>query len=108
MWANGTEVRLGSRNTTIQLLADAISPLLFMDKPVVDQTVLSGTFDFTVEFTNDLSPGPGPSSPDAPPPAPRGTALLNAVREQLGLKLVSSKAPIRTIVIDHVERPSEN
>jgi uncharacterized protein (TIGR03435 family) len=90
----------------MQLLADAISPWLFLDKPVVDQTGLNGTFDFTVEFTNDRSPGP--PSPDAPPPGPRGTSLLNAVREQLGLKLVSSKAPIRTIVIDRVERPSEN
>jgi uncharacterized protein (TIGR03435 family) len=93
--AEGVKFRLGSRNTTMPLIAEAISPLLFMDKPVVDRTGLSGTFDFTVEYTYE---------PDAPP----GTSLLNAVREQLGLKLVTSKAPIRILVIDHVERPSVN
>jgi len=33
---------------------------------------------------------------------------MEAVREQLGLKLQSTKAPVQTLVIDHIERPSEN
>jgi bla regulator protein BlaR1 len=82
-----------------------------VDKPVVDKTGLSGTFDFTIEYApgeNDRFVRPGPPNPDAPPPEPQGAAFLRAVRDQLGLKLVSSKGPIRTLVIDHVERPSEN
>jgi uncharacterized protein (TIGR03435 family) len=35
-------------------------------------------------------------------------SFLNAVREQLGLRLVPSKGAVRTLVVDHVERPSEN
>jgi uncharacterized protein (TIGR03435 family) len=110
--ASRNGVRLyGSRNTTMPLLAEAIysSGVVAgeIDKPVVDRTELEGRFDFTVEYTvgeNDLLP-PGPG---APPPDSQGTPFLNAVREQLGLKLVPSKGPMKTLVIDHVEKPSEN
>ena len=34
--------------------------------------------------------------------------LTTAIEEQLGLRLVSTKAPLEVLVIDHVERPSEN
>jgi len=53
-------------------------------------------------------------APDAPPGAAApsdefgGTPFVEALREQLGLKLVRTKAPVRTLVIDHVELPSEN
>jgi uncharacterized protein (TIGR03435 family) len=78
-----------------------------LDKPIVDQTGLQGRFDFKLE----LPPGMlslGPPKPPGPDDPPKGTPLLNALRGQLGLKLVSSKGAIRAIVIDHVERPSEN
>lgn len=106
---------VGSRNTTMPLLADAIysygSLAGEMDKPVVDKTGLDGTFDFKLEYTpgeNDQFRGLGPPNPDAPPPSSEGTPFLNAMREQLGLKLVQAKGPIKMIVIDHVERPSSN
>ena len=106
---------IGTRNTTMASLADAISSYGAMagevDKPVVDKTGLDGRFDFTVEYApgeNDRFGRPGPPSADAPPPNPQGAPFLSAVREQLGLKLVSSKGPIRTLIVDHVERPSEN
>jgi uncharacterized protein (TIGR03435 family) len=41
-------------------------------------------------------------------PDPNPVTFVGAVREQLGLKLQSTKAPVRTLVIDHIERPSEN
>jgi uncharacterized protein (TIGR03435 family) len=64
----------------------------------VDQTGLSGRFDFTPEWT----PEPD-SSADAP-----GATFVEALREQLGLKLTPAKGSIQMLVIDHVERPSEN
>jgi bla regulator protein blaR1 len=41
-------------------------------------------------------------------PDPNPVTFMDAVREQLGLKLQSTKAPLRILVIDHIERPSEN
>jgi uncharacterized protein (TIGR03435 family) len=51
---------------------------------------------------------PKPPDPDNSAPDPKGMPVLNAVREQLGLKLVRSRGEIRTLIIDHVEKPSEN
>jgi len=107
---------IASRDTTMALLADAIYGYGFMagevDKRVVDGTGLSGSFDFRIEYTpgeNDtFVVHRGPSNPDAPPPDPGGTPFLTAMRNQLGLKLVPSRAPVRLLIIDHVEPPSEN
>ena len=93
----------------MQLLADTVqlngSGTGEIDKPVVDRTGLSGTFDYAVEYSRP--PGPlQPPSGNAPPQTE--TTFVQAVRQQLGLKLVPSRAPVRTIVIDHVERPTEN
>jgi len=61
-----------------------------------------GAFDFTLQYTEDTAP-----NPDGLPPS-LGTTLTSALREQLGLKVVSSREPVRMFLIDHVERPSEN
>ena len=81
-----------------------------MDKPVVDQSGLSGRYDFTVTFTPDpaqaaLIGGPPPPAADNPDAAPD---LFTAFQQQLGLKLGSTKAPVDVMVIDKVEKPSEN
>jgi bla regulator protein blaR1 len=98
---------LGSRNTTMGLLASAIwNPQFGLDQPVVDQTGLEGRFDFILELPGGMiSLGPKPPNPDDPPPEP---IVRKALREQLGLKLVRSRGEVRTLIIDHVERPSEN
>jgi uncharacterized protein (TIGR03435 family) len=105
---------LGARDMTVGTFAEgAIYGLGFLmgevDKPVVDQTGLKGRYDFTLELpVGTFSFSPGPPNPDAPPADPKGTPFLNALREQLGLKLVSSKGPIRKLLIDDVEPPSGN
>ena len=68
-----------------------------LQNPVVDRTGLTGTYDFTIQFNADNG-----SEPDAYP------SLFSAIQEQLGLKLESVKGPLDTLVIDHVEKPSEN
>lgn len=110
VWGTSDGTRLGSRNTTMELLAEDVyaygSPLGELDKPVVDQTGLRGRFDYILELpAGMISLFPTPPNPDDPP---KGTPLLNAVREQLGLKLERSRGEVRTLIIDHVERPSEN
>jgi len=104
---------IGSRNTTMRLLASDVyglgSRLGEIDKPVVDQTGLEGRFDYILELpAGIISFFPKPPNPDNPLTDPKGTPFLNAIREQLGLKLVRSRGDIRTLIIDHVERPSQN
>jgi bla regulator protein blaR1 len=71
---------------------------------VMDQTGLKGTYDFTLKWTSELlvTQGVGQEiGADTP-------SLFTAIQEQLGLKLVPTKGPVEVIVIDHIERPSEN
>jgi bla regulator protein BlaR1 len=98
--------RAGSRNTTMALLAGALPGMGKLDRPVVDQTGLTGRFDFSIEWAQESN---GPSPPTADGPADlQGPTFLGALREQLGLKLESAKAPLQILAVDHVERPSEN
>jgi uncharacterized protein (TIGR03435 family) len=53
-------------------------------------------------------PGAGALSKDAAPPDATGPTIFTALQEQLGLKLESQKGPVDTIVIEHVEKPSQN
>jgi uncharacterized protein (TIGR03435 family) len=66
---------------------------------VIDKTGLTGWYDIDLKWTPD---GSQTSDPNAPPD------LFTALEEQLGLKLVATKAPVDVIVVDHVERPTEN
>lgn len=81
---------------------------------VVDQTGLKGLYDFTLKWTPDEGQGQmfkgagGPPGDASPPSDASGPTIFTALQEELGLKLESQKGPVDTIVIDHVERPSEN
>jgi len=72
---------------------------LMGDRPVVDQTNLSGRYDFTLRWTPDVMRA---TEPDAPP------GLFTAVQEQLGLKVVATRAPTAVFVIDAATRPTQN
>jgi uncharacterized protein (TIGR03435 family) len=80
-----------------------------MDRPVLDRTGLQGRFDFTLSWTPDESQfrGMGIQVPP-PPPDAKLPGLFTAIQEQLGLRLESVTAPVEVIVIDKVDRPSEN
>ena len=66
-----------------------------MGRPLVDQTGLSGTFDFTIEFAPDIENALGPT-------------FQQALKDQLGIKLESQKNHVDTLVVDHVEHLIEN
>ena len=78
--------------------------------PVVDQSGLTGRYDFTLKFTPDVAmaallggpPRPAGDNLDAAPD------LFAAFQQQLGLKLEPTRVPVDVMVIDKVERPSEN
>ena len=81
-----------------------------LDRPVVDKTGLTGRWDFTLQWTPDDSQFAGRGG-QVPPPAPGVNAppgLFTAIQEQLGLRLESTRAQVDALVIDKVEKPSEN
>ena len=81
-------------------------------RTVVDNTGLKGNYDFTLNWTPDqiapTSSGPGGAGTDSGTSSESGPSLFTSIQEQLGLKLESQKGPVEVLVIDHVERHSEN
>ena len=71
----------------------------WFDLPIVDQTGLEGTYDFTLTWTPTRRADDTTGASD-----PGFVSLFDAVQDQLGLKLERRKAPMERIVIDHIER----
>jgi len=92
----------GARNVTIASIASIMGGAPEIGRPVIDQTGLTGTYDFRMEFT------PESTSAASSTDAPAGVTLIEALQEQLGLKLVPEKHSFDVFVVDHVEHPSAN
>ena len=75
---------------------------------VSDKTGLTGNYDFTLKWTRDPGSTTGFDSGGASSPDASGPSIFTAVQEQLGLKLQPTRTPTETIVIDHIEKPSDN
>jgi uncharacterized protein (TIGR03435 family) len=83
---------------------------IMLDRPVVDQTGLTGRYDLTITFTPDDSLFNGqplgfPKPADGVEAAP---SFFEAIQQQLGLKLTAEKTQVDVLSIDHVEKPSAN
>lgn len=105
------EVTLEGANmaTLVTVLAQQLG------RNAIDNTGLKGRYDIKLEWTPDDSamrgPGEGmerPPSETTAPPDNSGPSLFTALQEQLGLKLESSKGPVEILIIDHLEKASEN
>jgi uncharacterized protein (TIGR03435 family) len=81
-----------------------------LDRPIVDQTGITGRWDFSLKWTPDDSQfgGMGAKIPPSTDTADAPPNLYTAIQEQIGLKLEATKAPADVIIIDHVEKPSAN
>ncbi len=106
----------GGRNVTMDQVANAISTtgglMGGLDKPVQNQTGLAGKWDFVINFAAQPSAGmPGPmfgamgqqQQSDASAPT-----FLEALSDQLGLKLTNATGPVEQLIIDHIQEPSPN
>ena len=113
----GPMVRMGmgqfnGQGVEMQMLATVLSDQV--GRTVIDRTGLKGKFDVKLQWTPDPgqgfgAPGPPPPGVEAPPPPdPNGPSIFTALQEQLGLRLESQKGPVQALVIDRVEKPSEN
>jgi uncharacterized protein (TIGR03435 family) len=80
-----------------------------LNSPVLDQTGLTGLYDFRLEFAPDMPARPDGTTPMLNGvPVESGPSLFTALQEQLGLKLEEKKGPVEVMVIDHAEHPGEN
>jgi len=115
--AHGGMLRMGNgefqgQGVEIKGLVNMLSQQL--RQTVIDKTGLTGKYDFELNWTPDDGLVPmfhgTDGSPQKADPAPdaSGPTIFTALQEQLGLKLQSAKGPVETLVIDHVEMPSEN
>ena len=113
----GRGAKMAASQASMQELAERLADQL--GRPVVDQTGLTGKYEFELYFSMEglEMPPPPPGARMAPPPgaveAPSDgesrPTLQTAVQEQLGLRLESRRAPLDLIVVDHIEKaPTEN
>jgi uncharacterized protein (TIGR03435 family) len=82
-----------------------------LDRPVLDKTGIAGLYSYHLEFARDESaPGRLPEGvgPKADPDIPAGPSLYAELEKKMGLRLVADKGPRGYLVIDGVERPTEN
>jgi len=106
--------RLTDRGASMAAVAEQLSRLL--GRRVVDRTGLKAKYTFTLEYSDDearattykASEGTNPGVDNGPPPDSSGPSIFTALQEQLGLKLEPTKGPVEVLVIDHIEKPSEN
>lgn len=91
-------LRRGARNVSLELVANSMTsgPGSGVDRPVVDETGLAGTFDVAIEFAADSGATDAQQSS-------LGPTYLEALREQMGLKLEPKMGQITFLVIDYVE-----
>jgi uncharacterized protein (TIGR03435 family) len=94
----------GARNMPMAATVTAFTGLGVLGRPVVDRTGLFGNYDWVMEFLQDAPPGVEYQLP----PDATGPKFTDALRDQLGLKLESAKAPIEFVIVDQVEHATEN
>jgi bla regulator protein BlaR1 len=86
----GGKVTIVSGGRTMDDLGNTLSGLV--GRPVIDKTHLAGYYEFSLEYPDEQG----------------GGQLFTALREQFGLKLESTRAPLDVVVIDHIERPTKD
>jgi uncharacterized protein (TIGR03435 family) len=83
---------------------------LHLDRPVLDKTGIAGVFDFHLEFASDGTTAGffPPGFAAVPSDSPDGPSIFTAIEEQLGLKLEPAKGPGEILIIENIEKPTDN
>ena len=98
----GGGLRLEFRRTSIAKLAEFLSTLAAVDRPVEDRTGLDDLYDFRLDLHEVTGPWTSDDERHAAP------SIATVIHEQLGLRLDRRKSGIEVFVVDHVERPAAN
>ncbi|HEV1286937.1 MAG TPA: M56 family metallopeptidase, partial [Bryobacteraceae bacterium] len=106
-FAGGLGRGLHGDAVSMEDLALAVSN--WADRPVIDRTGLEGLYEINTEgWTRMVPRGPGGNEAEEKQLSDPTRPTIYMIFERLGLKMESSKAPIETIVVEHVEKPTEN
>ena len=97
---------LAARNITLDHLAGYLSDFEDPGRPILNQTGLSGAWDFSLNWLPDRSGFSTPSN--GQPTDADGPSFFQALKDQLGPKLQPAWASIPILIIDHIEQPSPN
>jgi uncharacterized protein (TIGR03435 family) len=105
---------LSASATPISILVNLLPS--YVGRPIINKTNIQDLYDIEVQFVLENGTPPiggavAPAGPQISPPLasdPSGISLFTAIQEQLGLKLESSRGPVEVLVIDSVQKPSEN
>lgn len=97
---NGRNQIMRLSKATLESVAQDIQSTFFVDRPVLDKTGLTGTYDIELEATPEFRINKDPQ--------PGDVSVFTAIQETLGLKLEPQKASVDVLVIDHIEKSTEN
>jgi uncharacterized protein (TIGR03435 family) len=95
--------RFGGRNITLAMLASSLpaqTGLVTLPRPIIDRTGLVGGYDLWLDWT--------PEDTSEVNNSETGGTFREALKNQLGLKLIPQNGPVEVLVIDHIERPTPN
>lgn len=107
---NGQAAQMTAKGATLTELANWLTGYSEMGgQTVLDQTGLTQRYDFVLNWTRERALTAAEQNGESETPAAAGgPALFTALQEQLGLKLVNTRGPVEIIVVDSIERPTEN
>jgi uncharacterized protein (TIGR03435 family) len=113
----GFEIRLGRGHISLKkarLTALAAQLTRQLGRQVIDKTNLTGEYDLALDWTPEAGESGAIPGQPGPPPDIQSDAdglkpsIFTALQGQLGLRLQATKAPLDVLIIDRVEKPSEN
>lgn len=108
---HGPSAQITATNLTLAEWAETLTQSLSgqLGRVVIDKTGIEGKYDLTLKWTVDSGTASASNGTDgAASPTDAGPSIFTAIQEQLGLKLEPAKAPVKVLIIDHAEMPSEN
>jgi len=101
-WTSSGGGNFSGTSLTLNEFAEALTQGLSRElgRVVIDKTGIQGRYDLALKWTPDIDADGSASN--------SGPAIFTAIQEQLGLKLESAKGPVKVLIIDHLEMPTEN
>jgi uncharacterized protein (TIGR03435 family) len=99
--ATSGDMALAGRNVAVaRIVVGLTNSSNNIERPILDATNLTGTYDFKLEWTPEPD---GPHTTDT-----LGPSFIEALHDQLGMKLLSAKGPVEVLLLDHIDHLTEN